>query len=171
MGKRKQILFLDIDGVLNTDSFLKENWKGRDVPDYSIYIQTELVSELNRILSSSQHVKVVIHSSWGRALSLEQITSALVSKGFAHAKRVLGVTPKKFSSHKLHEIGLWLSDNPKTEEFLVIDDDYIAVNILQELRPHMRATQISTDSSAGLTPEISEQIILWFKAAEFAQKP
>jgi hypothetical protein len=162
----KKILFLDIDGVLNTESFLNKNWQGRAVKDYSIYIQSELVSELNRIFESVPDLKVVIHSHWGLAVKESKILKALMDKGFLYKSRYLGLTPKKMSSSKFHEIGWWLDDEPESLEYLILDDEEISFEHICKVRPKQRQTHHKLDNTQGLTHQRADAVISWFNDHE-----
>ena len=160
--RHRKILFLDIDGVLNTDSHMKENWAGRQVPDYSIYIQSELVGQLNRVMELVPDLEIVIHSSWGRILDRKTITAALKKKGFAYARSIYGLTPKKMSSEKVHELSAWLADHQSATEWLILDDQDVGFDFLGVRYARSKQLQIRPEPETGLTPELADKVIGFF---------
>jgi hypothetical protein len=112
-----RIIFLDIDGVLNSSKFIKrlgKSWTGAQ-------IDPEAVSILNEIIRETE-AKIVISSSWRIVFSLERINSILNDNGFVG--EIIGETPRvdwePYS--RGNEIQMWLDSNPDIESFVIIDD-------------------------------------------------
>ena len=158
-----KVLFLDIDGVLNTSDFLEANWKGRKIEDYSIYIMEEKVELLNKVFDSIEGLKLCIHSSWGKFIEVVKIKSALESKGFKYWDNYIGLTPKRFSSEKCNEISWFLDSNRNITKWLYVDDDEFLH--LRYIKNHydMVGCRCLTDSKVGITESDVEYIIKFYK--------
>ncbi len=146
-----KILFLDIDGVLNS----KAGWE-RDNPDTIKYMQKECVTLLNKIVAEIPDLKIVISSSWRHAFPMEDIITMLGDAG----KVVIGKTPQVHLSggQRGDEIQSWLDFNPGVENFVILDDDSDMKHLGWRLR--------KTSSDVGLTEEIANQVIADFKDKE-----
>jgi hypothetical protein len=111
------IIFLDIDGVLNSMQFMIKSGKdyGRQA------IDPDAVSYLNQIIQQT-NAKVVISSSWRIIHRLSEIKDILYSRGFIGD--IIDETPILRSNNRIRgdEIQLWL-DNNKVDNFVIIDDD------------------------------------------------
>lgn len=128
----KKIIFLDIDGVLNTASssiFWKRKLAGPhkaemeqdEVFGYTHYFCLAACSNLQFILDECPEAEIVISSTWRKYMPLERIRSILERNGVTSSDRVIGKTPVSFGGDRGHEIGLWLRENP-TETYVIIDD-------------------------------------------------
>ena len=164
-----KVIFLDIDGVLNScfwnDTHQKEISDGTLIDVEKIRLLGELVA------STGAHI--ILHSGWrfwfenrleggldGSLIPLrkeaEKLTALLDGEGL----KLSGVTPdftteeirstKKFSLVKGKEILAWLSTHPKVEKWVVLDD-------LELHEDTVRMHQIKTDPCVGLTLENIQQ--------------
>lgn len=125
----RKILFLDIDGVLNNADFfdrqvLSDGQHLVNVTGGHDMIDPENVAFLNQFLEESDAF-VVISSTWRRHFKRVEILDALTKGGFKHPKRVIGMTPVKFSHmERAGEIALWLDENgDDVDGFAVVDDN------------------------------------------------
>jgi len=159
------IIFLDIDGVLNCQlHYEKRKAEGRlnakDHP-YSEICQ-ERVSWLNG-LCESVDAKVVISSTW-RHSGIDYCKDVLTKCGATFD--IIDITPSiRFKgSVRGNEIKAWIEDNyvllnKHSHEFhtyAIIDDDS---DMLLWQREHF----FQTDSYSGLTPNTCHRIELFFK--------
>ena len=162
-----KVLFLDIDGVLNS-----ENWFG-----YRLYciknnmfnevinfvntndecikhklsmIDDRAIANLNRIVEETG-CKVVLSSSWRSCIEAENtLTEYLLKlKGFKY--ELYDVTPRlwfnDFSIRRGEEIKLWLdkeSEKNEIESFVILDDD-------SDMLPEQMNNFIYVDGQVGLT--------------------
>ena len=162
-----KVLFLDIDGVLNS-----ENWFG-----YRLYciknnmfnevinfvntndecikhklsmIDDRAIANLNRIVEETG-CKVVLSSSWRSCVEAENIFTQdlLKLKGFKY--ELYDVTPRlwfnDFSIRRGEEIKLWLdkeSEKNEIESFVILDDD-------SDMLPEQMNNFIHVDGQVGLT--------------------
>jgi predicted transcriptional regulator len=164
-----KILFLDIDGVLNSDSWYKtEKWKllykkyGVDQADFD----PKLVQKLNLIVQSTD-CEIVISSAWRLTFSIEEIKNFLTNSGFLYRDKMFDKTPslmyKKYSSNKIYneinpriegrgsEIDAWLREHKEIESFVIVDDN-------SDMKPHMDKL-VKTSIRHGLQDKDVEQII------------
>ena len=163
-----KVLFLDIDGVLNS-----ENWFG-----YRLYciknnmfneminfvntnderikyklsmIDDRAIANLNRIIEETG-CKVVLSSSWRSSIESENIftQNLLKLKGFKY--EFYDVTPRlwfsDFSTRRGDEIQLWMdkeSEKNEIESFVILDDDD------SDMLPEQTNNFIHIDGHVGLT--------------------
>ena len=95
MKQEFNIIFLDIDGVLNSERWAKEQFEKTGKPLSSIYMVDEVaVEHLMNLLRKHDDLKLVISSSW-RGLSLSDTRSNLAeSKLDVLLPWVIGSTPR-----------------------------------------------------------------------------
>jgi hypothetical protein len=154
-----RVLFLDIDGVLNSEwsiTKLGKDCKFNDNP-HPLHIKW-----LNHIVAKTG-AKVVISSVWRRNASWLQMWRLLDALGFEG--EVIGETPE-LHSHRGVEIQTWLNvykdgkallrfseDKPPEpiESFVILDDD----SDMGDLRPYL----IKVDAKKGLTKEDAGEAI------------
>ena len=130
-GEAMNVVFLDIDGVLNSTKFLLEMTSGRKpvVKESDFWIMalnnldSRAIDLLNELLAKTGS-KVVITSTWRHSWKQTQILSLLCEKGFNG--EILSMTPKVRDDDRAVEIRLWLNvwrhafDSIK---FVILDDD------------------------------------------------
>lgn len=67
-----KLLFLDIDGILNTPNFIQTHCEtnnipnARHYPNWDEFLIPDKIDLLNVTLDAINDVKIVIHSSWGK---------------------------------------------------------------------------------------------------------
>ena len=163
-----KVLFLDIDGVLNS-----ENWFG-----YRLYciknnmfnevinfvntnderikyklsmIDDRAIANLNRIIEETD-CKVLLSSSWRSCVEVENaLTKYLLKlKGFKY--ELYDVTPRlwfnDFSIRRGEEIQLWMdkeSEKNEIESFVILDDND------SDMLPEQMNNFIHVDGQVGLT--------------------
>lgn len=162
-----KVLFLDIDGVLNS-----ENWFGYvqycinndmynrvlnfvEINDEHIkrklsMIDDRAIANLNRIVEETG-CKVVLSSSWRSPNESENIFTQylLKLKGFKY--ELYGVTPriwaKEFGTQRGKEIKVWMdkeSEKNEIESFVILDDD-------SDMLPEQMNNFVHVDGQVGLT--------------------
>ncbi len=157
------VIFLDIDGVLNSN-FWNEGHQ-REISDGK-YIDTEKVKLLSELVKEAE-AAIILHSGWRfwfdenvepTRPEAEYLTSLLRNEGMV----VAGMTPdltteeikrtKKFSKVKAEEILMWLNNHPETESWVVLDD-------LELHNDDIASRQVMTDPEQGLTEDDVEQAL------------
>jgi len=152
-----KIIFLDIDGVLNSVESCKDHQdKGifDDVPHRTH------ISCLNKIIEAT-NAKVVISSVWRKSASSLHILRLLSVLGFKG--NVIGSTPI-IDDFRGNEIQAWINrfENnkdwinkneglEKLESFVILDDD----SDMEHLIPFL----VQTDGEIGLTDELADKAI------------
>lgn len=152
-----KIIFLDIDGVLNSDSWNEEHQK--EISDGTL-IDVEKIKLLAQLIFRTG-ADIILHSGWrfwfgsaGEPLCPEagKLLSLLSGEGL----RIAGMTPnltteeirrtRKFSLVKADEILMWLKSHQEVSGWVVLDD--LALNN-ESVEKH----QVKPDPKTGLTPE------------------
>ena len=162
-----KVLFLDIDGVLNS-----ENWFG-----YRLYciknnmfnevinfvnttdecikhklsmIDDRAIANLNRIVEETG-CKVVLSSSWRSCVEDENTLTEYILKLKGFNYELYDVTPRlwfnDFSIRRGEEIKLWMdkeSEKNEIESFVILDDD-------SDMLPEQMNNFIQIDGQVGLT--------------------
>lgn len=170
-----KIVFLDIDGVLNTSKQYheyrtiksKETLEGADWDQYSfneLLFGKEHIDVLNNLIEKTG-AKIVISSTWRRFYSgrigrrpFADLVALLKKVGIKGD--VIGKTPDqletKFSQQVSRgtEIQEWLNEHKDlgVEAFVILDDD--------SDMDHLKMKMVQTDYRYGLTPSDGEQAII-----------
>lgn len=116
-----KVLFLDFDGVLNSEASFRYEVRRKN-SRVSDTLSVVACSNLQFILEQDRDVKLVISSTWRKLHTLVELQNILGAYG-VEAARVIDKTPSVLSGHRGHEINLWLTDNPNVTKFVILDDD------------------------------------------------
>lgn len=150
-----KVVFLDIDGVLNSD-FWNESHQ-LEISNGE-YIDEEKVKLLSKIIENTDAV-IVLHSAWRFWLNenlqpIRKEADNLLALLHKYKINIYDKTPdlsseeirkaKKFSMIKAREIMTWLGEHQGVEGYLVLDD-------LDLYSEEISRFQIRTDSMVGLT--------------------
>ena len=151
----KNIIFLDIDGVLNSN-FWNEDHQ-REISDGTL-IDEDKVNLLSKIITRTE-ASIVLHSGWRfwfdkNIQPLRKESQQLVEIFKRNHITILDITPdfsteeirktKKFSLVKAKEILAWVHEHSEVEKWIVIDDLFLH-NV--EIEKH----QLKTNQIFGLT--------------------
>ena len=122
-----KIIFLDFDGVLNSEKYLHSCGQFGVVLDPSRLIlleQTVKATGAQIVLSSSWR------EHWGQTLSACDETGITINKIFnEHGLKVFDKTPK-LGTRREQEIAAWLKNHPEPENFVVLDDAFLSADFL-----------------------------------------
>lgn len=168
-----KVLFLDFDGVLNSQPFLKEAAKARrearnQIEEQELFlhmpeerwesmIDPAAVERLNAVIDRTG-CKVVVSSSWRLLNTPVQLTSYLRNRGYRY--KVLDRTPnsRKYGEVRGHEIQKWIDDwnashhvREHVTAFAILDDDSDMAHLMDRL--------VHTSFTAGLQDEHVEQLV------------
>ena len=158
-----KVIFLDIDGVLNSNFWNNDHQK--EISDGK-YIDVEKVKLLSGLVQRSG-ASIILHSGWrfwfGEDLKpLREEAGYLESLLQNEGMSVAGMTPdltteeirrtKKFSKVKAAEILAWLENNPDVEKWVVLDD-------LELHNEDIAKCQVRTDAEQGLTESDVEKAL------------
>ena len=157
-------LFLDLDGVLNTEFYQdlliskEEPWRDEHGPIFDPHA----VEQLTRIIDAT-HADIVIASSW-KYLGFEAMQDMWTARHLPG--RVIDITPSVVSASrslddngldarqsKGIEIDFWLFENAAQDaRYVIIDDEYV---ILDPQLPHF----ILTNPFDGITDLLATRAI------------
>jgi hypothetical protein len=162
------ILFLDVDGVLSSKQHLlvtKDVKVPEDVSDPDLFTMKRDTNinnmwVLGYILDKVPDLKIVISSSWRLHYDIESFKE-LFKIYKLDGDRIIGKTPKRFSSERVHEIHEWLDDNSMvnwTDKWVALDDHPIF-----NLEDPDKANEVLTDSWVGLSLPDAFKVIKHFK--------
>lgn len=162
-----RVLFLDIDGVLNSNFW--NDTHQREISDGTL-IDEEKIKLLAQLVKSTK-AKIILHSGWRiwfndklkpTRKEAQRLVEMLAGEGLA----IDGVTPdltteeirrtKKFSMVKADEILLWLEAHENVSAWVVLDD--LDLHNIQ-----VEAHQVKSDQKVGLTMDdvrMAEEILL-----------
>ena len=158
----RNVIFLDVDGVLNSKFW--DNEHQREISEGK-YVDVDSVKLFSKLVKKTD-AKVILHSGWRFWFDDEMKPNRAEAKFFVDVMKkegvfISGVTPdltteeirkaKKFSLVKADEILQWLKDNP-TDNWLVIDD-------LDLHNSEIASHQIKTDAEVGLTENDVEKAL------------
>lgn len=146
----KNIIFLDVDGVLNimSDSYYTMAWVnyGSDAVDY------HLMRRLEYLIEKVPNSYIIISSSWSEG----QLKSSLERRRFKYLDRILGRTSrdKKFRGEQIND---WLIEND-WESYIVLEDEIIDV-CGEKCNLIPREFVIEVDMNEGLSNKNIERAI------------
>jgi hypothetical protein len=152
----KRVIFLDIDGVLNTVSYLSKAGRADAIDPSRVELLNDLVARTE--------ATVVLSSAWRVYYGLEGVQiKYLIPAGFKG--RIMCVTPDLQASLNLPfkisrgiEIACWLHLNP-TERFVILDDS----DDVAPFKDYLVQTSFYAYKDGGLQPKhirAAEEILL-----------
>jgi len=154
------IIFLDIDGVLNTHNHLVKQVEQDSINSYQAQFNfcPESLANLKQIVEETD-AKIVVSSTWRISYRCvyddphrkfwKAIIKNLASIGIH--KRIIGITPSlKDTRIRGEEIKAWLS-NHQVDNFVIIDDD----SDMSDLMNHLA----KCNWCDGITEEVRDKAI------------
>lgn len=127
-GNRMKVLFLDIDGVLNTASFLRAHG------DFCLAIDPEKFQLIKEIVESTGAF-IVLTSSWREHWEKEEEkcdASGLEINRIFHRHGLSIFDKTEFlGTSREEEIEAWLSLHPEVKSFVAIDDMVLDSEVLR----------------------------------------
>lgn len=163
-----KVLFLDIDGVLNTGWWYTQMNGNSPKDKYGYAFDPHSVANLKKILDETG-ADIVISSSW-KSFGFSELEDMWQDRGLPG--KLIGITPNSVSDEMLlnadldhmelfsirgMEIKEWLIKNGKHVSHYVIIDDMD--NFLPEQKSHF----VQTNPEVGITTEDTERAILILK--------
>ena len=164
----RKIVFLDIDGVLNTEHYQGLlQYQGKSWQDeYGAFFDPNTVKQLKRIIDATG-ADIVVESSW-KYLGLDAMKELWKVRSLPG--KIIDITPSSVSDEHLlnidlenidtsilyckgMEIASWLSEQERQDiRYVIIDDEYV---ILDSQLPHF----ILTNPYEGITEEQANKAI------------
>lgn len=152
--KKPFIIFLDIDGVLNCQTFYKDRHEGK-VKGQICEDRMELLNELVEYLDAT----VVVSSTW-RASGIEYLQEEFNKYGATF--EIHDITPHGGKDTvRGNEIRMWLQENIKPETYGCFSHDfrdYVIIDDDSDMLLWQKANFFQTDNYSGLTPNICYKI-------------
>ena len=137
------VLFLDLDGVLNSTAWVEAQGAGPRAEWWVLRLDPAAVAVLNRIIVAARP-RVVLSSSWRRLQPLREIQSRLEQAGFIG--QLMGQTPEiRYADRwavRGEEIQAWLDDQAEPGPVAILDDDADMAQLSDRL--------VQTDPDRGL---------------------
>lgn len=166
-SKIMKIIFLDIDGVLNTERYIIEQYNQRGKrPPIADYNFDPICLENLKELIKATNAYIVISSSWriredefvqwqlGK-YNNDEHWNALIRNlnSIGLNERILDVTPR-LSRERGNEIRKWLQNNEQLniESFVIIDDD-------RDMCEFTETNLVKCNWKDGLTEELKDEAI------------
>ncbi len=139
----EKVLFLDIDGVLNSAFVLQEQRRGDA-------IDRGMVERVNRIIQATG-CKIVISSTWRLIHPMGELKALLRQHGLIDV--IIDKTPYMISedNNRGDEIETWLKDHPSVQKFCILDDNSDMSDVINNL--------VQTTWADGLQDEHVERAI------------
>lgn len=149
-----RVIFLDVDGVLNSVSSFIYNNRLRLLglsQDFSHETLCPIAcSNLQYILEECLDVNLVISSTWRKYNTIEELKEKL-AECYICADRIVGVTPVDMDRYRGTEIKEYVDAHPEIKAFVILDDD-------SDMKPYMDKL-VKVDSRNGLTFTDAEKVI------------
>jgi hypothetical protein len=149
--KNRKIVFLDIDGVLNSDAFADYMLMEDNVDIFNEDMLDErAILQLKKIVESAK-AEIVLSSSWRwYKETRDKVHYQLRQKGIDF----VDTTPLEINTTLSRgvEIKTWLDEHPEVEGFVILDDDDLRI---EELLPY----HVKTTFKYGLTREKAAEAI------------
>ena len=159
-----KVIFLDIDGVLNTGWWYTQMDRNTPKDKYGYAFDPNSVANLKKIIDETG-ADIVISSSW-KSFGLSGLEEMWQDRGLPG--KLIGITPNSVSDEMLlnadldhmelfsirgMEIKEWLTKHGKrVSQYAIIDD---MNNMLPDQQPYF----IQTNSEVGITDEDAERAI------------
>ena len=178
-----RVIFLDIDGVLNSESYLlkleaKHHQLGHTAPAgpesasscdcFKLYqqIDPEAIARLNRLVAVTD-ARIVVSSTWRKLFDPPELLDLLLGHGLV--AEIIGETPDGHAEPEMldvygpleriyrgYEIDFWLRKHPEVDRFVILDDG-------SDMEMHTKRL-VQTDSEEGLLDEHVElaiRVLAW----------
>lgn len=140
-----KLIFLDIDGVLNSLGSIEQQRTVHTLNNGMIGLDPELVQRFNRLVTDTG-AGVVLSSSWrlSRTWRLDLFRAGL-------KMNILDATPKIPGVVRGVEIDAWLKAHKEPERYAIIDDD-------SDMLPWHGIHFFQTNYAEGLTEEVAKKV-------------
>lgn len=139
--RNKKIVFLDVDGVLNSVDTTAH------APDGSLGVSSGKVDLLKKIITEAK-ADIVLSSSWRNILESDPSYKYLIRQLEYKGLYILDKTPN-VGCHRGKEIRQWLDAHEEIEQFVILDDEFIQEFEECGLSEHL----VHTELIDGLTKE------------------
>jgi hypothetical protein len=157
-----KIIFLDIDGVLNSEQTCFEYHEATGKPGYGGWFKQEevctkenvlwgevLLLNLHKIVNATG-ASIVISSTWRKYFTVDKFKEMFALYGWDNAP-IVGKTPVSINRFRGKEIKEWIDLN-EVEKFVILDDD---TDFMDDQQPFF----VNTNGMYGLSGDDAEKAI------------
>lgn len=130
-----RVIFLDVDGVLNSIGSVIALGSPND---YFDPVSVGLIARLCRETGA----KIVVSSTWRIGRTVEQIRDELARAGAPQLREYIVDRTKDFQAIRGKQIARWIEDNGFEGSYVIVDDDS---DMLPEQKPYF----VQTDYADG----------------------
>lgn len=139
----KRIVFLDVDGVLNSERFFRENKIGKKrFPTYEEMLDPAAFKLLSGLVNGTGS-KIVVSSSWREIPEAFKVLEKVLD--FFSLPHI-GVTPTLVKKCRGAEVQAWLEENKFCGHYVIIDDT-------PDFYSYQQPFYVQTSWALGLTPQ------------------
>ena len=161
----RKVVFLDIDGVLNTKWWYTQMDRNTPRDKYGYAFDPKAVANLRKVVDETE-AGIVISSSW-KCMGLSQMEDMWDERNLPG--KVVGITPNSVSDELLvdtdidsmelfhirgEEIKEWLTKHGKHVSHYVIIDD------MDKMLPEQQSHFVQTNSEVGITEDDANKAIV-----------
>lgn len=131
------ILFLDIDGVLNSyrTAYAMGGFPFTTTPEDIVRFDLTAIKLIQHICEDGD-IKIVLSSTWRIHCDFNQI-------GVDLRLPIIDATPIKLGGSRGEEIEMWLRDHPEVTQFVIVDD-------CSDMLPNQQKRLVKTTMADGL---------------------
>lgn len=153
-----RVLFLDIDGVLNSYASAtfwhfkrdQEKWENEVFNEWKGSLKEFLardwdpiaLSNLEELMRNVPDLKICVSSTWRLGETVETLKEIFCTAPLVR-DAIFSKTPRQHGDHRGSEIDTWLKAHPEVTQFIILDDD-------ADMDPHMDKL-VQTDARNGFT--------------------
>lgn len=143
-----KVLFLDIDGVLNSEQSCvfwhnkrdQSKWENEMYTSWTgslkEYLALEFcpiaVSNVEELMRRVPELKIVVSSTWRLGETVESL-KAMFKPFKLISDAIVGVTPSIRLTPRGNEIQAWLDKHPEVTRFVIVDDDMDMEHLVDKL--------------------------------------
>ena len=162
------ILFLDIDGVLNSEYYAslytEKEWDS--LTYFERHLDNKAIQLINYICDKTK-AQVIISSTWRYGRSVEQLQDILNSRGATF--KVVDKTPEYDIRYRGYEIDAWISKNRSKDKngnyfkftnYVIIDDD------IEDMLLKQKDNVFKINRWTGITKEDADMIVEFLNKGE-----
>lgn len=158
--KKMKIIFLDIDGVLNSVEDMEKRHEQLG-PLGLWWTDPVAVSRFNSLVKDLSPVGVCVSSTWRKNRTQEEMRLELIRQGVKCD--FVGCTPNSRTGYRGLEIQQWLDDQHCKGDFFV--DQFVILDDGSDMKPFMNHL-VQTSLIRGLKDEDCEKVKKLFKEQE-----
>lgn len=155
-----KVLFLDIDGVLNTPDIFREHYYAKAHSELSdadkkwkYEIDEGNLDALKELMAQVTDLNIVVNSAWKDIITDDEFKARFSVLLGVNKDRILGATDNWSSKGRCAQE--WLKEH-KVDKFAILDDS----NDMDDLIDYL----FRTDGDIGLTRWMAEDIIKYFNS-------